>query len=67
MFRPEALSLSTEGLEAKVVSVAYAGDQAEVDVERQGARATLLASPGAVRIGDDVRVRLDVARVIALD
>ena len=67
MFRPEALSLSAQGLEATVVSVAYAGDQAEVDVERQGARATLLAAPGAVRVGEAVRVALDVDRVITLD
>jgi hypothetical protein len=67
MFRPEALRLDPQGVEAQVTAVAYGGAASEVRLKVGEAGATLIAAPGRLTVGETVRVRLDPAAVRFLD
>ena len=67
MFRPEALTLDPDGVEARVTAVAYGGATSEARLMAGAAGATLVAAPGRLAVGETVRVRLDPAAVRPLD
>lgn len=67
MFRPEALTLDPDGVEARVTAVAYGGATSEARLTAGAAGATLVAAPGRLAVGETVRVRLDPAAVRSLD
>lgn len=67
MFRPEALALDPDGVEAVVLAVAYGGATSEARVRAGSAEATLVAVPGRLSVGERVRVRLEPAAVRPLE
>jgi iron(III) transport system ATP-binding protein len=67
MFRPEALALDPDGVEAVVLAVAYGGATSEARVRAGSAEATLVAAPGRLSVGERVRVRLEPAAVRPLE